>query len=240
MANVWARDRATTFYPAFAATAVAAVLVGFSTTYFIPGPRGTLNIPWIVHVHGWTAMAWVLLLVAQVMLVRTGRSRTHRRIGKVAIPLAVAIWASGIAVGLWVVGRDMKSQGDFAYAALAGTVTSLTLFLALVIAAVLLRRRPDWHKRLILLATIVVLWPAFFRFRHLMPFVPRPDVTLGLLLTDSLILVAALRDKLRWGRVHPAWLYAGTLVFAEQLAELWAFNSGWFTPPGRALYSALS
>ena len=119
-------------------------------------------------------------------------------------------------------------------------MTSLTLFLALAIAAVLLRRRPDWHKRLILLATIVVLWPAFFRFRHLMPFVPRPDVTLGLLLTDSLILVAAIRDKVRWGRVHPAWLYVGTLVFAEQLAELWAFNTGAFTPVGHALYSALS
>ena len=46
------------------------------------------------------------------------------------------------------------------------------MFVALAIAAVLLRRRPDWHKRLMLLATMVVLWPAFFRFRHLMPFVP--------------------------------------------------------------------
>lgn len=240
MANVWARDRATTFYPAFAATAIAAVLFGFSTTYFIPGPRGGLNIPWIVHFHGWTAMAWVLLLAAQVVLVRASRSRTHGRLGNVAIPLAVAIWASGIAVGLWVVGRDLPSQGDFAYAGLAGTATSLTLFMGLVIAAVRLRRRPDWHKRLILLTTIVVLWPAFFRFRHLMPFIPRPDITLGLLLTDSLIFVAAIRDKIRWGRVHPAWLYVGTLVFAEQVAELWAFNSGLFTPVGRALHSALT
>ena len=66
MANPWARDRARTFYLAFAGMAVAAVLIGFSTTYFIPGPRGTLNIPWIVHLHGWTAMGWVVLLVLQV------------------------------------------------------------------------------------------------------------------------------------------------------------------------------
>ena len=139
-----------------------------------------------------------------------------------------------------VVGRDLLTQGEFAFASLTGTVTSLTLFLGLVVSAVLLRRKPDWHKRLILLATIVVLWPAFFRFRHLLPFVPRPDVTLGLLLTDSLILIAAVRDRLRWGRVHPAWLYAGSLVFVEQAAELWAFNSGLFAPVGRIIHSALT
>lgn len=240
MANPWARDRARTFYLAFAVMAVAAVGLGFSTTYFIPGPLGTLNIPWIVHLHGWTAMAWVLLVVAQVMLVRTGRTRLHRQVGKAALPVAFGVWASGIAVGVWVVGRDLPSQGNFAYEALSGTVTSLTMFLALALAAVLLRRRPDWHKRLILLATIVVLWPAFFRFRHLMPFVPRPDLVLGLLLADLPILIAAVRDRLRWGRVHPAWAYVGSAVFVEQALETLAFGSGFTMPFGRAIYHLLT
>ena len=240
MANAFARDRARTFYLAFALMAIAAVAIGFSTTYFIPGPRGTLNIPWIVHVHGWTAMGWVLLLVAQVVLVRSGRSRLHRQVGKAALPLALGVWASGIAVGLWVVGRDLPGQGDSAYESLAGTFISLTMFLGLVIAAVLMKRRPDWHKRLILLATIVVLWPAFFRFRHLLPFVPRPDLLLGLLLADLPILIAAVRDRLRWGKVHPAWAFVGSAVFVEQLTETLAFGSGTTLPLGRALYQLLA
>ena len=240
MANAWARDRARTFYPAFALMAVAAGAIGFSTTYFIPGPRGTLNIPWIVHLHGWTAMAWVGLLVTQIILIRSGRSRLHRQLGKLAIPLALSVWASGIAVGRFVVARDLAEQGDMACAALVGTISSLSVFLALVIAAVLLKRRPDWHKRLMLLATIVVLWPAFFRFRHLMPFVPRPEMTLGLLLADAPILLAAVRDRLRWGRVHPAWLYVGSLVFAEQAFELWVFERGILAPLGKAVYQILS
>jgi len=239
MANAWARDRARNFYAAFATMAVAAVAIGFSTTYFIPGPLGTLNIPWMVHLHGWTAMAWVLLMVAQVVLVRSGRSRLHRQLGKAAIPLALMIWASGIFVGLYVVDRDQQEQGDMAFAALVGTVTSLSVFLALVIAAVRMKRRPDWHKRLMLLATIVVLWPAFFRFRHLLPFVPRPELTLGLLLADAPILLAAIRDRIRWGRVHPAWLYVGSLVFVEQLVELWVFEHGTLVPVGRAIYRLL-
>ena len=240
MANAWARDRARTFYLAFSGMAVAAVLIGFSTTYFIPGPRGTLNIPWMVHLHGWTAMAWVVFLVAQVMLVRSGRSRLHRQAGKAAVPLGIGVWASGIAVGVWVVDRDLPDQGDFAYESLAGTIISLSMFLALVVAALLLKRRPDWHKRLMLLATIVVLWPAFFRFRHLMPFVPRPELLLGLLLADLPILIAAVRDRVRWGRVHPVWAYVGSAVFVEQLAEVLAFGTGTTTPLGRAAYHLLT
>ena len=240
MANAWARDRARTFYLAFALMAVAAVAIGFSTTYFIPGPRGTLNIPWIVHVHGWTAMAWVFLLVAQVVLVRSGRSRLHRQVGKAAIPLAIGVWGSGIAVGIWVAGRDLPSQGETAYEAFGGTFNSLSLFLSLVIAAVLLRRKPDWHKRLMLLAMIAVLWPAWFRFRHLMPPVSRPDIVFGLLLADLPILVAAVRDRLRWGRVHPVWAYVGSAVFIEQTVETLAFGSGLMIPHGRALYQLLT
>ena len=240
MANAWARDRARTFYLAFALMAVAAVGIGFSTTYFIPGPRGTLNIPWVAHLHGWTAMAWIALLVAQVLLVRAGRTRLHRQAGKAAVPLALAVWASGIAVGLWVVRRDLPGQGESAYESLAGTIISLTMFLCLATSAVLLRRKPDWHKRLMVLATIVVLWPAFFRFRHLLPFVPRPDLVLGLLLADLPILIAAVRDRLRWGRVHPVWAYVGSAVFVEQLAETLAFGSGTTMPLGRAAYHLLT
>ena len=240
MANVWARDRARTFYAAFAAMAVLAVLIGFSTTYFIPGARGSLNIPWLVHVHGWTAMAWVLLLIVQVMLVRAGRTRLHRQIGKAALPTAVAVWASGIAVGVWVVGRDLPEQGRFAFASFSGTIISLSLFLVLVMAAVLMRRRPDWHKRLMVLATVVVLWPAFFRFRHLMPFVPWPDLMLGLLLADLPILIAAVRDRIRWGAVHPAWLYVGSLVFAEQLFEVLTLERQWLASLGEAVHRLLT
>lgn len=240
MANAWARDRARTFYLAFAIMAVAAVVIGFSTTYFIPGPRGTLGLPWVVHVHGWFAMAWVALLVAQVWLVRSGRSRLHRRVGQGALPIAFGIWASGIATGVWATRRDLPEMGEAAYANTSGTAISLTMFLLLVISAVAMRRRPDWHKRLVLLATVVVLWPAFFRFRHILPTMPRPDILLGLLLADSPILVAAIRDKLRFGQVHPAWKWVGTGVFVEQILESVAFETGLNRAPGAWLYTLLT
>jgi hypothetical protein len=240
MANPWARDRATSFYLGMAALSVMAVLAGFSTTYFLPGARGTLGIPWVAHIHGWLAMSWVLLLTAQIVLVRVGKTRVHRRIGWIGLPLAFAIWASSIPLGQWVAARDLPQQGQFAYAAFAGTLISLSLFLTLVIAAFTQRGRPDWHKRLILLATIVLLWPAYFRFRHFLPFVPRPEITLALLLADLPILVAAIRDRIRFGKVHPAWLIVGSAVFVEQVLEIVAFESGITAQLGQALFGLLS
>lgn len=69
---------------------------------------------------------------------------------------------------------------------------------------------------------------------------PRPDILLGLLLTDSLILVGALRDKLRFGRVHPAWKWVGTAVFIEQILESVAFETGLNRAPGEWLYGLLT
>ncbi len=240
MANIWARDRARDFYLAFAAMAFSAVLIGFSTTYFLPAARGTLDIPRVVHIHGWLAMSWIALLIAQVVLVRAERTRWHRRLGTLALPLAAGIWASGLAVALWVTTRDMPSQGNVAFAAAAGTMISLTMFVALAAAALILRRKANWHKRLILLATIVLLWPAFFRFRHLLPFVPRPEITLALLLNNLPTLIGAIRDRVRFGRVHPAWKWVGSAVFVEQALEIWAFESGVTAGLGQWLYGLMA
>lgn len=240
MANAWARDRARDFYLLFGAMALAAILIGFSTTYFLPGARGTLDLPWVVHAHGWLAIGWVLLLIAQVVLVRSSRTRIHRKLGLLALPLALAVWASGIATALWATGRELPTMGYSAYSITAGSTMSLTVFLLLVSVAVAMRRRPDWHKRLILLATIVVLWPAFFRFRHFVPSLPRPDIFLALLLANSPILIAAVRDKLRFGAVHPAWKWVGSAVFIEQVLEFVAFETGANQAPGEWLYRLLT
>lgn len=240
MANPWARDRAGLFYVGFGLVALAVVLIGFSTTYFLPMARRTFSAPWVVHLHGAASFGWVVLVIAQSQLVRARRTPTHRRLGQAALPLALVIWAGGIATAVWAARRDLPEQGATATSSMLGTVSGLSLFLLLVIAAVVLRRRPDWHKRLILLATIQVLWPAFFRLRHLLPFVPKPEISFALILAYLPIVIAAVRDKLRYGRVHPVWLWIGTALFVEQSLELAAFDSPPWQRLGQSLYGLLT
>lgn len=240
MANPWARDRATLFYLGFGVLGLLVVAHGFGVTYVVPMARRTFSAPWVVHLHGASALSWVLLFIAQAKLVRGRRTQLHRRLGQVALPLALVVWASGIATALWAAQRDLPQQGTAATSSFAGTASGLTLYLLLVIAAVATRRRPDWHKRIVMLATIQVLWPAFFRLRHLLPAVPYPDISFALVMAYSPILVAALRDQWRYGKIHPVWLFIGPALVIEQSLEFVFFDQGPLRTVGEWLYAVLA
>jgi hypothetical protein len=210
-------------------------MTGFSTTYWLPVVRRTFAGPLVAHIHGLLFFSWIALLIAQVHFAKAKKIRVHRRLGNLSLPLALAMALSGFGVGMMAVRRDLAANvGDFAYSQLAGVVATMLLMLAFVCAAYATRRKPDWHKRFVLLATVALLWPAWFRWRHLLPWIPRPDFWLGFVVADSLIVVAALRDRVKFGRVHPVYAWFGTFLIVENIAELMLFD----TPVWRSLAQA--
>lgn len=223
------------FFMGMALLGLAVALAGFSRTYFVPVAAGTFDAPLVVHLHGAAAFAWVLLFVLQPTLIRAGRYDVHVRTGALGSVIALVVAATAIPVGLYVVERDLAGFGPVAVSSLLGVVTAMSLFLALVAAGVACRDRPAVHKRLMLLATIVVLWPAWFRLRHWFPDVPRPEIWFGVVAAYSLVPIAMIRDRIVEGRVHPVWLWVGLPVVGEQTAEAFLFDSS----PWRAIASAL-
>ena len=240
MTNPWARDRATWFYLGFGLFGLLVVAFGFGWTYAVPMARRSFSAPWFVHFHGATALAWVLIFIGQALLVKSRRTPLHRQLGLAALPLSFLVWASGIATAVWAAKRDISEQGTLATSALSGTVTGLSLYVMLVVAAIATRKRPDWHKRLVTLATIQVLWPAFFRLRHWFPAVPNPDIWFALVLAYSPILLAALRDQSRCGKVHPVWLFIAPALVLEQSIEIAFFDRGMQRDFGLWLYALLA
>jgi hypothetical protein len=240
MANPWARDRATLFYLGFGLIGLLVVALGFGVTYVLPMVRRAFSAPWFVHLHGASALGWILLLIWQAKLVRGRRTPLHRRLGQAALPLAVLVWATGIATAVWAAKRDLPDMGTAATSGLAGTVSGLSLYLLLVAAAVATRRRPDWHKRLAMLATIQLLWPAFFRLRHLLPIIPKPEISFALILAYSPVLVAALRDRSSYGKIHPVWLFVGPAVIIEQSIEFALFDQEPLRSLGRWIFAILA
>lgn len=229
------------FYIMMGAVAVVAVSVGFFGTYIAPMARGTFEAPTIVHVHGLLAVSWVLLFATQPWLIRAGNVRTHMALGTVGVFLAFGVVVTLVLAQFYASSRDLAAGGGaMAKAMIIGVFSSGAIFLALVLAAVLYRRHPTNHKRLMLLATIVVLWPAWFRWRHLFPSVPNPELWFGVVLADSLIVVAWLRDRLVRGHIAPVLRNVGVLIILENLWEVSLIGSPRWMAVGTQTYDALA
>lgn len=213
----------------FALLVLGSALIGFFTTYLRPVWRAEFHGPWLAHAHGALLATWLLVFLAQALLVRAREVATHRRLGWAGVALVPMVALSTMAMGVYAMHRDLAAGlGELATSTLVGSFTSPLIFTALVTAAALNRRRPDVHKRLMLLALFAITWPAFFRFRHYFPSVPRPDVWFAFVLPQALVVAAMLHDKLRLGHVHRVYWTVGLPLVAEAALEVWYFDSpGW-------------
>lgn len=178
-----ARKKTNPFYLFLGAVAFLAVNIGFLTTYIRPSLQGSFRAPAIVHVHGAFAFGWVVLFWIQTFAVRQRNFRLHKTLGFSGILLAAGIVVTLLPTGLFQVEKDLsRGMGETAISAMLGILTTALVFALLVNFGFVYRKKPKIHKRLLLLATIVLLWPAWFRFRHYFPEVPRPDIWFGVVL----------------------------------------------------------
>jgi len=225
------------FYVAMAAVIILAVAVGFGRTYAAPMASGTFQGPTILHVHGALALCWVLLFLLQPLLIRLRKQALHRRLGRLGLPLAVGVAATMVPAGVYQASRDAAAgAGPTGISGLLGTVTSAILFVTLVSCGILTRRNREAHARLLLLATLVVAWPAWFRWRHWFPSVPRPEIWFAVALPYLWVGVAMLRDRIVRNAVHPVLAYAGSAVILEQSLEVFAFDTPYWRAAAQWLY----
>jgi len=211
---------------------IVVAIVGFTKTFFIPLFAGTFSAPPAIYIHGAFLFGWVGFFAAQSLWVHRANLRRHKQMGWLGAGLVAGVIASTLVVATLASQRTAAS-GDLSLASaeLFVVMLEMTVFGVLVISAFLLRRRADMHKRLMLLALIASLGPAWFRFRHYFPPIDNAIFVYSLLLADSLIIMAALVDLLRERRIHPVYLFAGSAMIAIHLIEVFAFD----TPLFRAL-----
>jgi hypothetical protein len=216
-------------YLGFAVVVLATAVLGFFTTFLRPVWRGDFDGPLLAHVHGVLLAAWIVVFLAQALLIRARRVAVHRTLGWAGVALVPLVALSTMAMGVFAMHRDQAAGlGELATSLLVGSFTSPLIFAGLVAAAALQRRKPEVHKRLMLLALFAITWPAFFRIRHYFPDVPRPEIWFALVLPQVLLVVAMLLDKLRDGRVHRVYWTVGMAFLAEAILETWLFDSaGW-------------
>jgi len=228
------------FFFYMAIVGLLAVITGFAKTFIIPVANNKFDAPLAITIHGAFALAWIILFLVQTSLIYFRKYTLHKLLGFSGLFIAAAIMITLIPAGISVARRNLsQGGGESSYSTLLGVITSGILFFALVLAGILKRNNSESHKRFMLLATIVVLWPAWFRFRHYFQFVPRPDIWFGFVLSNSLIVIAWIRDKLRNGRIHPVFIYGGVIIILEQSFEVFAFDSPIWRSIAKWIYNVL-
>jgi hypothetical protein len=209
------------------------IIAGFSTQYLMG--RSTFASPIRVHIHAFFFMGWVAIYLLQNIFVATGRIHLHRRLGWVA-----AFWIIPMVFMGCLVTVVMLRNGTvpFFFRPLQFLVfdpVTLFAFAGLTVAAVRLRKRTEWHRRLHYCGMSLLLGPAFGRLLPmplLQPWAWETAFAFCLLFP----IAGMIADIRRSGRVHPAWQWGmATMIGALVLTEAITYS-----PVGTALYGAVT
>lgn len=226
------------FYLWMAGAFIVVAFGGFVPTYWAPIVAGNFRAAPIIHIHGILMFAWTLFFFVQTALVATGRTANHRSWGLAGISLFTVIACAILAGQMEVLKHnDALGTGDAARHFSAVTLCGWPVMVGLFTLAIVNVRRPEVHKRLMMLLMAAMMTPAIARV-FLTFFAPPgaadggpPPAFVSLppaLVADLFIVVAIVRDWRKFGRPHPVYLYGGAVVLAQQVLTVpFAATSTW-------------
>lgn len=179
--------------------------------------------PWILWVHGIVMSGWLVFFIFQSALVRTHNVKLHRRTGWFGAGLAASITVLGIATAI-IMDRFMVFQLHVPHQQWFFSVQlwDMTAFTACFWLAVYWRKKPEYHRRLVLVATCALTSAAFGRM---------PGFGYWFYAgVDALILLGVARDLLVTRRIHVVYRYALPAFAVAQTcaAQVWLHHPEWW------------
>lgn len=161
-------------------------------------------VPMVLVGHAAVFISWVCFLLVQSLLVRTRNVVMHRRLGGMAVAFGVLIPV----LGIWTA---VMSRG--AVASLAISFNDMLAFSIAFWLGVAWRGRPEYHRRLMIIAACCLTVAAFARFPLRLWWAYAG--------VDGLILIGAIRDLVLTRRIHIVYKVALPCLLAGQLAAMY-------------------
>jgi hypothetical protein len=204
------------FYGSVAVSMALIALVGFAPTFYLrlfsDRPMATFGVghPFtrLIYIHGALFTAWVALFVVQTALVSAHRVALHRRIGIGGAVLAAAMIVVATMTALAAAKRGPGPAGMSSLAFLAIPLFDMVMFTTFITAALVLRRKKEAHKRLMLLAYVSIIAAPAARLPGLLPLGPLAFYGIAFVFLAAGIIY----DLVSRRRVHPAYIWGGTLL----------------------------
>lgn len=231
--RVRARDAspARYFYLNMSLACAATAFLGFAPTYWMPLARGALSASPVIHFHGFLFFTWTLYFVIQTWLAASGRVINHRALGIAGVSLATAMTIFGFLASVTSMKHAAAlGQTDAGIGFSIVPMSGIAFFAVVFALAIMNTRRPEIHRRLMLLAAVSILdapiarWFLTFLAPSGPPGPPPVPVTIAPAVVASLLLVVAMvRDWRTEGRVHPVYIY-GTLALLAVKVLNWPIS----------------
>lgn len=226
------------FFLAMLAAVWLAILSGFGYHNVQKYVAGRLTYPWIVHIHGVAFVGWLVVFTAQVALVHRGQVSTHRRLGKFGAGLAAAMVVLGVLTAILTERFKLgtpASDPPF----LSVMFADMLVLAGLVTAGMQMRRLPATHKRLMLLATLmltdagfgrwlspkIVEWTGQKNYWELKSFAEGawPFIRFQLLPTYTLVAALGAYDLFTRKRLHPVYVRAVACCLPIHILAGWLY-----------------
>jgi len=228
------RRRERWFYLGMSIAVVVTVFAGFAPTYYLRPHFTPSPLMPLLHLHGFIFTSWIALFTIQTTLVAAHRTDIHRRLGIAGGVIAVFMVLVGVSTAVIRASQGATPPGGPSpLVFLVVPLGDMLVFPLLVGAGFYFRRRPDVHKRLMMLATISILAAAVAR----LPFAflqAGPIAFFGV--TDVFVVVCVLYDLVTLKRIHRATALAALLIVASQPLRLmiggtqaWLSFATWLT-----------
>ena len=190
------------------------VILGFLPSYQDVS-NGSFKPHWFVHVHGALMAGWLFIFLTQTFLAARGNLKFHRQLGVFA-----AFY--GAIICLLMPTTSIRARltfpfpvEDFIWDVLALEIAGAMMFILFFAWGMLVRKNAAAHKRLLLLATIILMGAAIDRMRWL----PRLENGLfsNFAYLDALLIPLFIYDFFSVGRIHKITLLGGACIITLQL-----------------------
>jgi hypothetical protein len=213
------------FYLCMSLIFAALVLLGFSRTVNANLFRANPPRPLLLWMHGTAFSTWVVFFIAQSALVRVRKVSVHRLLGWFGAGLAAVMVVLGLTTAVVMTRFDVSvlHQRDLD-SFLSIPFVDMLVFGSCIAMAVYWKNKPEYHRRLIFIATCHLMDAAIARFDFMF------NHSLFFPALDCLILLGVARDWVVDGRAHRVYLYAlPAIIIAQSFATyMWRINPGWW------------
>jgi hypothetical protein len=224
------------YYAAMGGGAIVLAFAGFAPS-LLDHTRRLGPVTPLVAAHGALSALWLVFFVAQGFFIATRRTGLHRRLGVAAIGLAILLVATGYTTVVEQTRRGFDLSGDLNVkaepaAAAVFPLGDLLTFTILIGAGLWHRRRPELHKRLMLMGTLGGMMPAALAHivGHNFPSLPGLIVPL----VGIAFLAPAVYDRLRFGHFNRVTIWGGILLF------VWANLRAVLIGPSEAWHASMA